>query len=800
MQAPNRASASSIRSHRRTAAPSMRLCALLGVLSAACYTGARGGNGGADDGAEDTGDGPNDGDADGTAGEPSTPGGDIPDFMGPGVCRGTVNAFRDEVWHRFMAADCHGCHNPSGLAGQSPFVLHGPGYPHYITENLQTLRVVAGVVEGEEFQGTPLPLLKMTGAVPHGGGPRFEEGSQEYEALAAVLKEFEKPIDCIGPEDYDVLFSRVEELDALHTLRRATFALVGHRPTTAQEQAVADGDWGALDAVLDEIMDEPAFASRVAQIYNDALLTDSFLRRGNTILHAMNQELYPWAWFDETDNPGPNRLRTIEGLTREPLELIKYIVREKRPFSEILLADYLMVNSYNARAYGLGIDQFEDPENVEEYHPVQLDGVAHAGILTTEAFLLQYPTTESNLNRHRALHVYRLFQGSNVFDLSFGALPAELEDENPTMTAPACAVCHSYIDPIASSFQHWDALGRQRPDAEWPDAQTMRPAGFNGKPRPDEEAGASLPWLARQLVDNPRFAVSVVKVIFSGLLRQEPLAEPRDPLSPTYYEDIIGFAAQDVHLKDIAEHFRDDDYDIRTLIKELVRSPYFRAIGATDLNEEEQQILADVGVAHTLTPTQLYARIEESTGLRWRPDAGGSVTTLPTLELMFGEIDSLTVTTRIDEANGLLSNYITRMADQVACGLVPVEYAMPPGDRKMLPKITFAQTEASAAGEAAIRDNIRYLHDHLFSAWPAVNDEEVDTLFDLFVAARADGAARVASGETSASMPSYCRRSSFFDGSPIPEEDRLTEDPDYIARAWIAVVSTLLADYRFIHE
>ncbi len=769
---------------------------MFGLLCGACYVGlpsSPAGGGDTDEGG--AGAGP---DAPDTAGEPPGGAGNSTDMMGPGVCRGTIGTFRDEVWSRFMAADCHGCHNPSGLARQTGFVLHGPGYPHHITENLQTLRVISGVVEGESFEGTPLPLLKMTNEVPHGGGVRFDEESEEYAALATVLSELENAIDCVGPEDYEVLFGRLEELDALHTLRRASFGLVGHAPTPQQEQAVIDGGMQSVSSALDELMDEPAFSDRIAQFYNDALLTDSFLRKGNDILHAMDQDAYPWNWFNATEDANYNQVGTIHGLTREPLELIKYVIRERLPFSDVLVGNYLLVNSFNARAYGLGIDQFENPEDYDEFQPVQLDGIPHAGVLTTAAFLKQYPTTESNLNRHRALTVYRLFQGSDVFELSTSALPAELDDENPTMTAQECAVCHSYVDPVASSFQNWDAQGRFVPEAEWPDAATMRQSGFNGATRPEGEAGRSVQWLAKQLVDNPRFAVSVVKVIYEGLLRQAPATEPRDPSSPTYYEDIVGYAAQDAVIKDIAERFRDDDYNVRTLIKELISSPYYRAIGAHDLSEEERQMMADVGVAHPLTPTQLYARIEERTGMAWRPDAGGSVTTLPTLELMFGEIDSLTVTKRMDEATGLFSNYIARMADQVACRVVATEFSMSRSDRKLLPRVEFSDTEEAAP--EAIRDNVRYLHDHLFAAWPGVGDEEVDAIVALFETVRADGLTRVASGETTAAMPSHCRASTFLDGSPIPDEARIYDDSDYVARAWIAVVSTLLADYRFIHE
>ena len=34
----------------------------------------------------------------------------------------------------------------------------------------------------------------------------------------------------------------------------------------------------------------------------------------------------------------------------------------------------------------------------------------------------------------------------------------------------------------------------------------------------------------------------------------------------------------------------------------------------------------------------------------------------------------------------------------------------------------------------------------------------------------------------------------------LPEELRVTEDPDYSVRAWMAVVTYLLSDYNFVYE
>ena len=42
-----------------------------------------------------------------------------------------------------------------------------------------------------------------------------------------------------------------------------------------------------------------------------------------------------------------------EALLGEPMKLIEHIVRNDRPFTEIVTADYIMVSPYTARGYGI---------------------------------------------------------------------------------------------------------------------------------------------------------------------------------------------------------------------------------------------------------------------------------------------------------------------------------------------------------------------------------------------------------------------------------------------------------------
>jgi hypothetical protein len=119
-----------------------------------------------------------------------------------------------------------------------------------------------------------------------------------------------------------------------------------------------------------------------------------------------------------------------KAIRAEPLELISYVVRNNRPFTEIMTADYIMVSPYSAKGYGIFEqvkDRFKDPKNPFEYVPAKLPALKarngkvqesktgfypHAGLLSMFHYLRRYPTTETNRNRLRARMYYQHFLGN----------------------------------------------------------------------------------------------------------------------------------------------------------------------------------------------------------------------------------------------------------------------------------------------------------------------------------------------------------------------------------------------------
>ena len=319
---------------------------------------------------------------------------------------------------------------------------------------------------------------------------------------------------------------QLELLTWSETLRKASLELTGKLPTAAQRAATeAQGQLG-LEASLAEMMRDPGFIDRTIELYNDHFLTDKYLGRENAI-ELLDEDLWPnLRWF-ENRFPGDDEkaLITNDSLAREPLQLIAHVISTERPFTEILTADYTMANSFSAMSLialpdipvGLG----NNPEAFEEVH---VPGIPHAGILTSSMFLNRFPTSDTNINRHRSRMAYWFFLDLDINQ--FGNRPVDASSdfgENPTLNNPDCIVCHTTMDPVAGLFMNWNESGEYSGEGEWFGPDYILPPGFNGETLPDHNRRNALQWFAQRVAQNPRFAQATVKTVFQGLTGQEIL-------------------------------------------------------------------------------------------------------------------------------------------------------------------------------------------------------------------------------------------------------------------------------------
>lgn len=249
----------------------------------------------------------------------------------------------------------------------------------------------------------------------------------------------------------------------------------------------------------------------------------------------------------------------IDAVAREPLELVKHIVRSDLPLTELATANYAVVNPYSAVIYGLSDAQraelFDaDPSNdANEFKAVAITptafnnlragpdgGYPHTGVLTMPSMLIRYPSSTSNQQRTRGSRVVleRMLDipVMKLADFSTAALPADADLELATQEYPACTVCHSAIDPIAAHFRNFGSQSEYRPVAQGRqnDNATHLPApSFLGVEAPVTLTDP-VRWLGEQVASNERFALGALMPVLADLIGTDIMSPPTDVLESDY--------------------------------------------------------------------------------------------------------------------------------------------------------------------------------------------------------------------------------------------------------------------------
>ncbi|HEX5788791.1 MAG TPA: HYR domain-containing protein, partial [Woeseiaceae bacterium] len=271
-------------------------------------------------------------------------------------CEDLVSVFADDIYPLLDETEplrCSGCHTGAAPL-DTPNNFAFPNAPP-TAEDFDVFRAVASIDSG----GASLVLLKSRGGLTHTGGDRFPDGTADPDYRA--LEEFvNRATGCeprpSGGTEKVVLGTPYEQLHRI-------VGVLASRPPSDDEVATIAGaaDQAALLALLDPIIDgllnEETFYERVVEMYNDLLLTDQYARSDRNV--SINFGLDDFAardWYES--NYTGTTLRALRedtnyGIARAPLELIRYILRNDRPFTEILTAQYTMVNPYSAVIYGV---------------------------------------------------------------------------------------------------------------------------------------------------------------------------------------------------------------------------------------------------------------------------------------------------------------------------------------------------------------------------------------------------------------------------------------------------------------
>ncbi|MEK7833131.1 MAG: DUF1588 domain-containing protein, partial [Acidobacteriota bacterium] len=154
----------------------------------------------------------------------------------------------------------------------------------------------------------------------------------------------------------------------------------------------------------------------------------------------------------------------------EAISFFEHIIRKNRPVSEMLFADYTFLNKDLAKFYGVKkeVKTTDKSELVEGANSFNRGGLLRLGAVLTAT---SAPLRTSPVKRGD--WILRRILGTPVppppadagslppDDKMFGglSLKAKLEQHKRNAT---CANCHTRIDPLGFSLEHYDATGRWR--------------------------------------------------------------------------------------------------------------------------------------------------------------------------------------------------------------------------------------------------------------------------------------------------------------------------------------------------
>jgi hypothetical protein len=342
-------------------------------------------------------------------------------------------------------------------------------------------------------------------------------------------------------------------VDARAVFVRASLDVRGARPTPEELREVL-ADPAALDDKIDALVDDPAFARRIADLWAPAFRT--------RIDH------YPF----DGEELGLDDASFQEAIAEEPLDLVSFIAMNDRPFTDLVTADFTLAREPLFSAWPLeGLEVGEGtwlPDDVVKAR--YTDGRPHAGVLTMNAFYWRHTSTLENANRGRtnAWSQALLCEDYLAQPIDFPR-DIDLTDtesiHDAIRTNQACLACHHTLDPFASTqwgfmFASEDPFvwARYQPERErdWR-TTTGRAPGYYGEPVED------LVGLGHKIAGDDRFVRCAVKRVVEGLFGRK-LGPDDDGVVATHRE---AFLASGLSLK--------------ALVRSVLKDPLYRGQAAT---------------------------------------------------------------------------------------------------------------------------------------------------------------------------------------------------------------------------
>jgi hypothetical protein len=345
--------------------------------------------------------------------------------------------------------------------------------------------------------------------------------------------------------------------DAYDVASRLSFGLWDSLPDTELMQAAAKGQLATRDQVVRQ-------AERmVTDVRARAKLREFFFQ-------WLKVEQHPDLSKDTSRFPGFDRAVASDLRSSLDVFLQDVLWSEASDFRQVLLADYLFLNNRLAKFYGVELPAA--PKTVEAlsksqglvglsdavFQKVKLNPRERAGVLTHPYLTATFAYTSDTSPIHRGVFLARSVLGRSLRPPpeAFTPLPAKLHPELTTrervalQTKPqACLACHSMINPLGFTLEHFDAVGRFR------EKEGSRPIDATGAYQTrtgDIVKFAGVRDLASFLAGSEETHEAFVEQLFHYVVKQPVRAfGPRK-------------------LSELCQSFADNHYNVRKLLVEMV--------------------------------------------------------------------------------------------------------------------------------------------------------------------------------------------------------------------------------------
>jgi mono/diheme cytochrome c family protein len=252
-----------------------------------------------------------------------------------------------------------------------------------------------------------------------------------------------------------------------------------------------------------------------------------------------------------------------EAMKTETTMFFEHVLRENRPVSDFLNANYTFLNERLAEHYGI------DGVAGGEFRRVPLTTDRRGGVLSQAGVLTvsSYPTRTSPVIRGKYVLQNLLGMPPPPPPADVPALEESAGAEGRSMREqldvhrrnPSCAACHRNMDPLGFGLENYDAIGR------WRDVDGEHPVDASGA-LPDGQRFATAGEMRALLVSQlPQFSRTLTQKMLTYALRRG--LKPYDRRT-----------VDSIHRAVAA-----DGYHFRTMVHQIVKSLPFQARRGEDV-------------------------------------------------------------------------------------------------------------------------------------------------------------------------------------------------------------------------